>query len=40
MALSVFASCEKMFEPKNVGEVSDEDMWIVPDMAQGVLISV
>ena len=40
MALSVFASCEKMFEPKNVGEVSDEAMWIVPDMAQGVLMSV
>lgn len=40
MALSVFASCETMFEPKNVGEVSDDDMWIVPDMAQGVLMSV
>ena len=39
LALLAFSSCEKMFEPKGVPEVSDEDMWIVPDMAQGVLMS-
>lgn len=40
LALLAFSSCEKMFEPKGVSEVSDEDMWVVPDMAQGVLMSV
>lgn len=41
LLLSVLAicSCDKMFEPKNVGEVSNEVMWTVPDMARGVLMS-
>lgn len=38
MALAAFCSCDKMFEPKTTGEVTDDKMWVVPDMAQGVLM--
>lgn len=30
-------SCDDIFAPKEVGEVNDEDMWTVPDMAKGIL---
>ena len=33
-------SCESMFEPKKTAEVADDRMWVVPDMAQGVLMGV
>lgn len=35
----VLASCEDMYKSKNVGEVDDETMWTVPEMAQGVLMN-
>ncbi|MCM1176517.1 MAG: RagB/SusD family nutrient uptake outer membrane protein [Clostridium sp.] len=41
MILSIAAllcSCDKMFAPKTTGEVPDDRMWMVPDMAQGVLM--
>lgn len=33
-------SCDSMFEPKKTAEVADDRMWVVPDMAQGVLMGV
>ena len=38
--LAVLTSCEKMFKPKTVGEVDNETMWTVPDMAKGILMGV
>ena len=37
-SLAVMTSCEKMFKPKTVGEVENDVMWTVPDMAKGVLM--
>ena len=34
----MLCSCESLYKPKNVGEVSDADMWVEPEIAQGVLI--
>lgn len=31
-------SCEDMLDPKLTGEVEDDRMWIIPEMAQGVLM--
>ena len=31
-------SCDSLFEPKTIGDVSDEAMWVVPDLARGVLM--
>lgn len=39
-SLAVMTSCEKMFKPKTVGEVENDVMWTVPDMAKGVLMGV
>lgn len=33
------SACEDMYKPKTVGEVDDESMWKVPEMAQGVLMN-
>ena len=33
----VFSSCESMFEPKEVGDVNDDEMWTIPEMVRGVL---
>ncbi|MGM9767391.1 MAG: RagB/SusD family nutrient uptake outer membrane protein [Candidatus Cryptobacteroides sp.] len=38
-AAILLCSCEKMFKPKPVGEVSTDVMWTVPDMARGVLMN-
>lgn len=38
LVISAFCSCDKMDEPKQTGDVNDSDMWVVPDMAQGVLM--
>lgn len=39
-SLAIMTSCEKMFKPKTVGEVENDVMWTVPDMAKGVLMGV
>ncbi|MBQ7194123.1 MAG: RagB/SusD family nutrient uptake outer membrane protein [Bacteroidales bacterium] len=39
LASLMLCSCESLYKPKNVGEVQDEDMWVVPEMAQGVLMN-
>ena len=35
----LLVSCESMFRPKGISDVSSEVMWTVPDMAQGVLMN-
>ena len=36
----LLVSCDSMFRPKGISDVSSEVMWTVPDMAQGVLMNV
>lgn len=38
VSVPMLCGCDGLFEPKLTGEVSDERMWEVPDMAQGVLM--
>lgn len=38
-AAAIFCSCDEMFKPKPVGEVTTDVMWTVPDMARGVLMN-
>lgn len=35
----LLCSCEGLYSVKEVGEVNDDDMWTVPDMARGILFS-